>query len=124
MQSIDTEHRMSTTARKIPKPSTKPSTPKLTIGQKSKLYFNDAIETRDQKENLVLEYKCKLCHREINGTKDYNLDSHLESVHSDVYYSSLKLKINESLMVKQLRILLIAVELVTVNGRPFNALLD
>lgn len=110
--------------QKTPRKRFKLSTPKLSKGKKSKAFYDDPIETQDEEGKLSLKFKCKLCEKEINGTKEYNLSCHLEHMHRDVYFSHVKLTKKESLLVKRLRILLNAVELVTVNGRPFNALLD
>lgn len=107
-----------------PRKKHKPTTPKSSIGSKSKPFFETPSAKQDENGNLRIVYKCKICEKEINGTKVANLGSHLQSKHSDIYYSKVKLYEKESLALKRLRILLNATELVTINGRPFSLILD
>lgn len=66
-------------------------------------------------------YTCTVCNKPINGTKNSNKTSHLMG-HKDVYA---KLKIpEESIERKRLKLIMDCVEMVTVNGRSFNHLLD
>lgn len=53
-------------------------------------------------------YKCLLC----------------SDVHSQFYFDNIETRVKEPLEVKRLNLIQNAVETVTVNGRPFNYLLD
>lgn len=68
-------------------------------------------------------YKCKICKigGEVNGTKKWNLSSHLKC-HSDIY----KNVTNEdkSIEYKRMEFLLQCVHIVTINGRVFRSLTD
>lgn len=112
---------MSTFKTPSPRKRVKPIIP--TIGELSQSYFDTPYTTVTNGLEKIM-YKCRLCERHIIGTKKYNLGSHLESVHRDIYYSKIRPMKKEPLPVKRLHILLNAVEIVTVNGRPFNLLLD
>lgn len=86
----------------------------------------ELIQREDSSKKL---YKCLLCTQDakpINGTKTNNLSQHLKNVHSEFYYQNIQTikHIKEPLQIKRLRLLQNAVEIVTVNGRPFNSLLD
>lgn len=93
------------------------------IGVLSRPYFEPPYKLE---ANGVLTdwYKCRLCAKDINGTKLYNLGSHLERKHGDIYFEKIRPRKKEPLEVKRLRILLNAVEIVSVNGRSFSSLLD
>lgn len=90
---------------------------------KSRLFFESPEETICNGTRKVF-YKCRECGKIVNGTKTSNLTSHIEHVHSEIFYEKIKLINKEALAVKRIRILLNATEIVTVNGRPFNLLLD
>lgn len=83
---------------------------------KSKAYF-DFVKEDDNKKI----YKCKECSKIINGSKLSNLTSHLK-VHPSIYHKLVAPDVN--IEKKRIKLLLDFVELVTVNGRAFNCLLD
>lgn len=66
-------------------------------------------------------YKCKLCNKEINGTKPSNLVPHLRQVHSSILE---KFEKNKNFATQRLMLMQYLVEIVTVNGRSFTHLLD
>lgn len=95
------------------------------FGEKSKSEIFPPVETIENGE-ILMKYKCKHCpdhKRPINATKIGNLGSHLERVHPLIFANITKNK-KESLPIKRLRTLQNAVEIVSVNGRPFKCLLD
>lgn len=95
---------------------------KPTITEKSLQYFK-VFKVDDEK----LLCKCLLCDEKtkpINGTKSFNLSSHLKSIYPTTYAKLVDNEIKEPLPVKRLRILQNAVEIVSVNGRPFSWLTD
>lgn len=69
-------------------------------------------------------FKCKLCkpNKSLNGKKKSNLVTHLQKKHKDEFEASPA----TLLKYKELRLEKIQAfcEIVTVNGRPFNSLLD
>lgn len=76
-------------------------------------------ERTDEKGKIKRLYRCKICQKEINGTKAYNLIPHLQT-HKEVYKKVCAL--DESIEEKRLKLLLDCVELVTVNGQTFTTL--
>lgn len=114
---------MSSSPRKLASPR-KRQRKEASVGEKSLPFFHPPIKTIEN-GNTVIRYKCKLCLdvcSAINGTKIGNLDSHLQHKHASTYATLMNTK--EPLQVKRLRILQNAVEIVSVNGRPFQSLLD
>lgn len=104
-----------------PRKRAKPSEP--TIGDLSKPFYEPPFEV--VVKGIPKEiYKCRFCPKEINATKPGNLGSHMEHMHPDIYFTKIRPKKKELLSTKRLCILLNAVEIVTVNGRPFSSLLD
>lgn len=106
-----------------PSPRKKAKMSKPTIADLSKPFFDAPrhIVVNGQAKEM---YPCRLCAKEINGSKLANLGSHIEHVHPEIYFTKIRPKKKVPLSVKRLQILLNAVELVTVNGRPFSYLLD
>lgn len=95
---------------------------KITMAEKSMQYYKVAECT----EAHVM-CKCQLCPedaRSINATKADNLKNHLKSCHNTLFNEKIADRIKDPLPIKRLRILQNAVEIVGVNGRPFNWLLD
>lgn len=92
-----------------------------TLAEKSIPYFHPPVESIEDGKT-VMRYKCKLCASSINGTNPSNLGSHLERKHPSIYASFTNRK--EALQIKRLKILQNAVEIVSVNGRSFEHLLD
>lgn len=93
-----------------------------TICEKSLTFFEQPPDEKIENGKQVLRYKCKLCDQYKNGTKMGNLSNHLETMHPSAYSTITNQK--ESLPIKRLRILQNAVEIVSVNGRSFQHLLD
>lgn len=84
--------------------------------EKAKAYFELIRE-----ENLKKTYQCKICSKEVSGTKASNLTSHLR-VHPNIHK-----ELDEpdfSLEHKRKFFLLNCVEIVSVNGRAFRCLTD
>ncbi|XP_031639509.1 uncharacterized protein LOC116351526 [Contarinia nasturtii] len=98
-------------------------TRKSTVGQKVIHLFGPPEDKKDEKGTTKTLYQCHICSKKINGTKDCNLVSHIRSVHPENYVEIVE-KFKDPLEVKRLKILQNAVELVTVNGRPFSAIQD
>lgn len=89
-----------------------------TLGEKAKRFYGDMF-VKDGK-NL---YKCKECHREINGGKLYNLANHLDHCHKKLY-DEIYTKKKDHLAITRLKLLHNATEIVSKNGRAFNYILD
>lgn len=66
-------------------------------------------------------FSCNHCKKEVNGTKTSNLASHLR-IHENIY-DKVCADI-PSIEYKRKKLLLNCIELVTVNGRPFQSLCD
>lgn len=88
------------------------------LGLKAKSYFDDSI-----RKNGNEIYTCTECGREVNGNKIHNLAIHLEKCHHEIF-ATISKKAKDCLPVKRLKLLQNAVEIISVNGRPFNFLLD
>lgn len=82
--------------------------------------FLSEDEVEDTKK---IFYKCNFCSKTINGTKSYNLLSHIQHVHKGLYGNIIEGK-NTPLEVQRLELLQNLVEIVTVNGRPFKIIHD
>lgn len=67
------------------------------------------------------KYICKLCNTEIDGTKESNLVPHIKKKHTSIFQEFEK---NKSLVIQRLELLQYFVEIVSVNGRSFEHLLD
>lgn len=69
-------------------------------------------------------YKCTLCqsNKSVSGKKKSNLVSHVRSCHPEILENSNECKLE--LRKKRLKIIQSLAEIVTVNGRPFNSLMD
>lgn len=114
--------RQSPTPKSIDSPQKSRREKSPTLGEKSLAYFELVKETETEKF-----YKCKKCAedaRHINGTKQSNLSNHLQRVHKSFFNENIAKRIKQPLTVKRLCLIQNSVEMVTVNGRPFNALLD
>lgn len=96
-----------------------------TIQEKAMTYFGPMIQI-EENGATVKKYKCLKCEREnmLNGNKISNLAGHLQSRHPEIYEKMVPKPKKEPLEFKRLRLLQNAVELVSVNGRPFKLLLD
>lgn len=67
-------------------------------------------------------FKCNVCGAEINGGNNSNVSSHIQRVHPDIYQQFGPHK--EHPAIKRLKLLQFLVELVSVNGRVLQSLLD
>lgn len=94
---------------------------RLNLTQCSRDYFKKIKEVIDEKGEKKTYYRCKTCDKELNGTTESNLVSHLRK-HADIIQNIADL--GETVEKKRLKLLLDCVELVTVNGNAFNRLLD
>lgn len=74
-----------------------------------------------ENDNGKLIYQCHHCKKNIVGTNNSNLSSHLK-VHRDIYLDICSL--NESIEYKRKKLFLDCIEVVGVNGRPFRNLND
>lgn len=66
---------------------------------------------------------CKICSSKINGSKIWNLAMHLLRCHKEIY-QRINEKMKEPLAVTRLKILQNCTETVSVNGRPFEWIMD
>lgn len=89
---------------------------KINQTEKSRSYY-DFSHVEDFKEF----YTCKVCNRNVNGTKATNLTSHLKS-HPTVYAEIISNK--TTIEYQRKKLLLDCVELVGVNGRALKCLND
>lgn len=99
-----------------------------TVTEKTLPYFEKIQTTNnsDSKNNDVKSKKthvCKLCNNELNGTREWNLSSHLLNCHYDVYLEATS-DIKEPIPIKRLKLIQNCTEIVTINGRPFSYLHD
>lgn len=102
--------------------NTENSNKKPSIPEKAMKYY----KIHEYSDGKVL-CKCTLCPegaKPVNVTSACNLGSHLKHAHTDLFNEKIADHIKESLPVKRLRLLQNAVEIVGVNGRAFNYLLD
>lgn len=86
------------------------------LGEKALQYFGEKIE-----KNGNEMYPCRKCGRQINGNRLYNLASHLSSCQYEVYKEIYKMKKNP-IQIRRLILLQNAVQIVTVDGKPFEFL--
>lgn len=109
--------------RKLDSPSKKRKRNQPTITEKSLEYFE--FEKSISTENGIGKnyYKCTLCKKQINGTKENNLASHLRVCNISIY-SEISGGKKDPLPIKRLKLLQNCTEIVTVNGRPFRTILD
>lgn len=89
---------------------------KTNKAEKSRSYYEFIRE-----ENLKKIYQCKICSKEVNGTKGSNLTSHLQ-MHPDIYKELDEQDL--ALENKRKKFILNCVEIVSVNGRAFRCLTD
>lgn len=108
---------------KINSPRRKRKQNEDTLTVKSMKYFEFEKSVYDTKGSEKKYYKCSLCKELKNGTKESNLAGHLKSCNASIY-SDLTAGKKDPLPLKRLKLLQNCTEIVTVNGRPFNALLD
>lgn len=76
-----------------------------TIGEKSKPYFELIGEEVINGVKKIF-YTCKICKVRLNGVKEYNLGSHLQHSHSDIYFHSIVPNKKDPIPVKRLKLLL------------------
>lgn len=93
---------------------------KINMTQLAEEYFVFK-EEREVCDEMKRFFTCTICGKDINGTKNSNKVSHLNS-HKDVIA---KMRIpQESIERKRLKLIMDSVEMVTVNGRTFSHLQD
>lgn len=89
-------------------------------------YFEFLKEEEDQEEVEGTKkkwYKCNICSQTKNGTKQYNLLSHIRIMHEDQHNEIIGAK-NTPLQVQRLELLQNLIEMVALNGRPFTIIHD
>lgn len=101
-----------------------------TVTDRAMQYFEKIITNEEasdeeisQKKKNKKTHKCKLCLFDFNGINRWNLSSHLSTKHPSVF-SEITSNKKEPISVTRLRLLQRCTEIVTINGRPFNSLLD
>lgn len=94
-----------------------------TLGEKAMEYFEYEKTIVCEKGNEKKYYKCLFCKELKNGTKEGNLASHLQYCNPSIY-SDISGGKKNPLPIERLKLLQHCTEVVSVNGRPFNALLD
>lgn len=88
----------------------------------SRQYFTFVREeTFAENDEIKKFFQCNICKREINGTKNSNLASHLQT-HQHIF-SKLS-HLDDSIEEKRLKLLFDCVELVAINGNTFSRLYD
>lgn len=90
---------------------------KINISKKSIEYFESPCTDEAGKK----WYECKHCHRNVNGTKTSNLASHLRT-HTRIF-DEISVDI-PTIEYKRKKLLLLCIQHVTVDGRPFSTLCD
>lgn len=68
-------------------------------------------------------YECTICKSQINGQNPSNLSSHLQYKHKEIF-NTLNAGKKESIFFKRLKLLICLVEMVSINGRVFQSILD
>lgn len=90
---------------------------KLNKTERARQYFEFL-----RKENQTEMYTCKLCKKEVNGTRNWNLTSHIERSHDDI--NQIICQDEEFIEFKRKKLLFDCAEMVSVNGRAFKSLND
>lgn len=86
-------------------------------------FFRPTIDNNDAEKSASKKtHICTLCHEPLNGRNESNLSAHLSSVHNELYQQLASQ--DDHPIVQRLKILQNLVEIATINGRPFNSLLD
>lgn len=93
---------------------------RISLGEKSKRFFDAPFAKNDEKDTQY--FKCTLCPSEIKGKNTHNLAAHISNCHKE-QFKEIDSVNKDSLAVKRLKLLHNAVEIVSVNGKPFNFLL-
>lgn len=96
---------------------------RISIKSEAKRYYKLNREEFDGAKLLKRFFVCGLCGKEINGTREFNLAAHIKQKHP-IDFKSINIQKPKCIQQKRLELLQHCVEIVTVNGRPFNALLD
>lgn len=91
-----------------------------TLTSKSIKYFTEI--NQEDKLDPTKTHICNLCQQKKNGAKEWNLVSHLQKCHPQIYNSLFNHV--DAPQVKRLQLLQRCTEIVGVNGRPFSYLLD
>lgn len=107
----------------------KPKTPKkLTVGAKAMQFFEEA-ESRVENGVQKMYFKCKVesdsveCGKLICGNSTWNLGSHLLHAHKQFYQKHIG-EVNDSILVKRMKLLQNCVSMIVLGGRPFLNLMD
>lgn len=94
---------------------------KISQNEKAKVYYD--IVDRDKSI-----FKCNIddCGKQLTAKNPSSLVSHIKHVHIDIYRKEINLEYLDAktIEIKRLELIQQCAEIVTVNGRPFNYLLD
>lgn len=91
------------------------------ITSKALKYFDPIDVHSDENGKSSKTHHCILCNEPCNGSKKWNLASHLLHRHAKEYA---EISVNETIAVRRLKLLHSCTEMVTVNGHPFSCLHD
>lgn len=94
---------------------------RVPLGEQAKRFYLEPY-AKDGDENIQF-FKCRICATEIKGNRIHNLAGHIAYAHKEKY-AEIDPFLKEPLPMKQLQLLQNAVEIVSVNGRPFSFLSD
>lgn len=109
------------------------------LADRAKAFFKRVVEVVENNEDepqkkrraLKINYKCTLCNTTISGTtvNSFIFTSHIKAKHPEHYNlyvdnKVLNKKDETKKMLAEEKFLQMCVEIVTINGRPFEALLD
>lgn len=86
--------------------------------EKALKYFGEPVV-----KNGIEFYTCNHCGSEYNGSKLHNLASHLKTCQPEIHFQICK-KSKDHLIIKRLKLIQNAVQIVTTDGRPFESLRD
>lgn len=121
VEKMTTTHKRSLEDNSITTTPTKKARPNTQGSRAFQFYEYDSTENNGSK--IIKYYKCLECESRINGNKTYSLVSHLKSKHKSIFANKILTNL-ESYEVQRLKLLQCCVEIVTVNGRPLQYLLD
>lgn len=94
---------------------------KINLSQSCRQYFEKTRTITDENGNKKIYFSCKKCQKELNGTNEGNLVSHMRTHHKQIIEY---ISYDETIEKKRSKLLLDCVEMISVNGNEFNRLLD
>lgn len=76
----------------------------------------------------VAHYSCNICHSVLSGSKQWNLVSHFEKQHPEIFQADINKRLKEADLphweISRLEQIHCLAELVTINNRPFSIFRD